>query len=289
VAAAPSGWRIRTVAHSGGHRVRVAFPPGRRRKGSGKLVSILHPKGERNPCEVNPAELIIVGANPAELIVAGANPKIRVSFDPAVKKFVAATYHEDFGNLFMTGDTSAEARAALKRRIKQAEAAGTARNPNGAAELYQEFHGAPARRETEYHEPAPRPQTLTELGDMLLLTVLRVRGYKWGEVDFGGCGVKLASNAKGTQISLVGGDQSLSRGTLTDLGADNSKELVDLGEALVIVYRTKKSLAGGVSANYEHNFGEETGRRPTVMYDQRTKRISFVGGEYTVAAPGIIN
>jgi hypothetical protein len=230
VAAVPSGWRVRTVTHSSGHRARIAFPPGRRRKGAGKLVSILHPRSEHNPCEVNPAELIIVGANPS----VGANPA-------------------------------------------------------SAEQLYEEFHGAPARRETEYEEPSAPRETLTELGDMILLTLLRVRGYKWGEIDFAGCGVKLASNAKGTQISLVGGDQSLTRGTITDLGGDNSKDLVDLGEALIIEYRTKKKLAGGIPANYEHNFGEESGRRPQVMYDQRTKRIQFVGGEYTVAAPGIIN
>src|SRR5713101_6842504 len=62
--AVPRGWKVRTVK-AGKHRVRVAFPPGRRQKGSGRLVSVLHPVGE-NPCELrstNPAELMVMSAN----------------------------------------------------------------------------------------------------------------------------------------------------------------------------------------------------------------------------------
>ena len=68
IATKPAGWKVRTVVPGRGrsdHRVRVAFPPGRRHKGSGRLLEILHPRGERNPqCEVsrmNPSELLIFG------------------------------------------------------------------------------------------------------------------------------------------------------------------------------------------------------------------------------------
>lgn len=61
VARKPRGWRVRTRLQ-GAHRIRIAFPPGPRRKGAGEVVEILHPKGERNPdCKVNPAELVIFG------------------------------------------------------------------------------------------------------------------------------------------------------------------------------------------------------------------------------------
>lgn len=63
ISAVPAGWRVRTVK-AGAHRVRVAFPPGARQKGSGKVVSVLHPQNE-NPCRMNnPAELVLMGANP---------------------------------------------------------------------------------------------------------------------------------------------------------------------------------------------------------------------------------
>lgn len=48
VAEVPKRWKVRTVA-KGTHLVRVAFPPGKRKKGSGKLIEILHPVNE-NPC-----------------------------------------------------------------------------------------------------------------------------------------------------------------------------------------------------------------------------------------------
>ena len=50
IAVPPAGWSVKTIlpGPDSEHQVRIAFPPGRRKKGSGKLVSILHPKGE-NP------------------------------------------------------------------------------------------------------------------------------------------------------------------------------------------------------------------------------------------------
>jgi hypothetical protein len=69
VAAVPSGWKVRTVK-AGAHRVRVAFPPGRKHKGSGRLVSVLHPTFGSNPC-ANPCSLR--ASNPAELLVMSAN------------------------------------------------------------------------------------------------------------------------------------------------------------------------------------------------------------------------
>lgn len=70
VATTPRGYRVRSVKR-GSHVVRVAFPPGRRHKGAGKVVEILHPKGESNPscivsnqARTNPGELIIFG-NPS--------------------------------------------------------------------------------------------------------------------------------------------------------------------------------------------------------------------------------
>jgi hypothetical protein len=69
VAKVPRGWHVRTVTQ-GDHEVRIAFPAGRRKTGSGHVVEILHPTHE-NPgvCPSrtrmqNPAELVLMGANP---------------------------------------------------------------------------------------------------------------------------------------------------------------------------------------------------------------------------------
>jgi hypothetical protein len=54
--ASARGRKVRTVTTPSGHRVRLAFPKGHRRKGSGKVVSILHPEG--NPEEIRVGDLI---------------------------------------------------------------------------------------------------------------------------------------------------------------------------------------------------------------------------------------
>ncbi len=88
VSSVPKGWKVRTVTHEGsGHRVRVAFPPGRRQKGSGRLVSILHPLSGHNPC-ANPCTLR--SPNPAELMVLGANPPRR-RMNPSAYRVIAAS------------------------------------------------------------------------------------------------------------------------------------------------------------------------------------------------------
>ncbi len=51
VSAVPRGYRTRTVRR-GSHEIRVAFPRGRRRRGAGRVVSILHPVGENPNCPI---------------------------------------------------------------------------------------------------------------------------------------------------------------------------------------------------------------------------------------------
>jgi hypothetical protein len=50
VAETPRGWRVRTKMMAT-HMLRIAFPPGPRKKGAGKVVEIFHPANE-NPCAI---------------------------------------------------------------------------------------------------------------------------------------------------------------------------------------------------------------------------------------------
>jgi hypothetical protein len=160
-----------------------------------------------------------------------------------------------------------------------------------AGDAYEEFHGEAPKHVDTYDEPSPRPATLAELGMLIELRVRRPVGWKWGSLDFRGKGIKLAQNIGGTQLYFIGGDQKISRGQLTMIGADNHKELIDLGEATLIAYRARKMQVNGIATTYEHNFGEETGVRPRLMYDKRgpQPRLQIVGGEYHVEGRGIIN
>lgn len=75
VAAVPPGYRVRTVTHPSGHQVRIAFPPGARKKGAGKLVAILHPRSEANPCRKRNSLLEAIGAGAAQGLAAAVGFK----------------------------------------------------------------------------------------------------------------------------------------------------------------------------------------------------------------------
>jgi hypothetical protein len=223
------GEKVRSVRRKG-HVARIAVPHGKRVKGSGRLIEVLHPIHE-NPCRL---------PNPAELVVMMANP---------------------------TGELET------------------------ASRNYEEFHGRPAQHIDTYQEPEPRPVTTSEVGELIDFQVKRPTGWKWAQIDFTARHVKVARNVEGTQLYLIGGNQKVSRGELTHVGADNSKELIDLGEAMTIAYRAKREEVNGISSPYEHRFGEITGVRPRLMYDTRgpQPRLSLVGGEYRVTEKGIEN
>jgi len=75
VATVPRGWKVRTVTQRTGHQVRVAYPPGPRRKGAGRLISILHPQGE-NPAKCGEGRrLKAEGRNPRGTFIEGAQAK----------------------------------------------------------------------------------------------------------------------------------------------------------------------------------------------------------------------
>lgn len=192
-----------------------------------------------------------MGANPSELVLMGANP------------------------------------GGKRKRARQ--------NPDSklerASEMYDEFHGETGKFVDEIHEPSPLPVSLAELGDLLELRVKRGNGWKWGSLDFTGRGVRLAANPEGTQLYFVDGDQRIGKGDMTALGADRTKTMIDLGEAMLIAYRARKMHVNGIAANYEHYFGEETGVRPRLGYDRRGRepRLFFSGGAYRVEARGIVN
>lgn len=238
VAAVPRGYRVRTVK-SRAHRVRIAYPPGPRVKGSGQVVEVLHPLKD-NPCRLgNPMELVVMANPGAELVVLGNNPE----------------------------------------KLKS------------ATKVCEDFHGRACDNIDTFTEPSPRSLTLGELATLAELRVQRDAGWKWASLDFSGRGVRMGSNAAGTQIYFVQGNQKISRGELSRIGVDNSKEMIDLGFCRYIAYRSDKPMTDGKSAEYEHPFGEETQQYPRLMYDNRGSepRLFLTGGAYRVEGLWIRN
>lgn len=95
----------------------------------------------------------------------------------------------------------------------------------------------------------------------------------------------LSSNEDGTQLYLVGGDQSLDLDALGIEGDMATKELVTIGDVCKIHYETEKSFDKFELIQYHHELGEETGDLPVLAYDRLNKRLLFIGGAYKIERP----
>jgi hypothetical protein len=218
---------------------------------------------------------------PAELIILG-NPKR------------ASRRREQIGRAM----AKARARAAKltrigRRKLNPAEMAILGGNPAGrvsekAAGLYEDFHGAQPKELLAVNELQDMPHEAVSLGDLESLTVNAPKGEM--KISFEGDGVKVASDASGSQLYFVGGNQNLNA-ALSQFrsAADSATRAVRLGRAEKIIYSARKKMDGFNLSNYIHQFGEEDGKKPVAWYDANLKRIYLVGGNYRIEAPGIIN
>jgi hypothetical protein len=66
--------------------------------------------------------------------------------------------------------------------------------------------------------------------------------------------------------------------------ADPRLTLVELGELVRVVYRTKKG-PKGKETDYHHDFDEE---RPVLSYEPRSSLLVILGGKYHVEERGIV-
>lgn len=160
----------------------------------------------------------------------------------------------------------------------------TQSNPaEGAQALSETFHGRPAEslrlieQETRFHE---------HLADLGALRELKLKdGTRLRFTP----DTRLASNEAGTQLFIVGGDQSLD---LTGFDVDATKETVVLGQLRRLVYVTDKQHLGAADRRpgpYQHTLGEESGELPWVVYDTVNQQLSLAGGRYRVEAAGIVD
>lgn len=69
--------------------------------------------------------------------------------------------------------------------------------------------------------------------------------------------------------------------------APRPRALAELGKLVSVTYATNK--AGDGPSYYEHHFGEEGGRRPSLAVDVDTQDLHIVGGDYTVEDRGIVD
>jgi len=162
-------------------------------------------------------------------------------------------------------------------------------NPSAAA-IREEFTGAPAEHFTVQDEPHMPAGDYAQLGELLALYFKPVSGGQVQQVNFAKDRPIVVSAESARQIYFVGGVQDIT-GALEAVGAcERSSGLYELGEARRIDYKQRKEHVGHPDADeWRHNFGEESGVRPTLLFDARSKRLLLEGGEYVIRAEGIIN
>lgn len=279
IATVPAGYKVRTV-HAGKHEVRIAFP----KKGSGQIVSILHPKTEKNPDECG-ALLTLAAADVATLAIPidSLGNGFGSGFESALTETGSVANPTSWQDLWEQ----------FKEKVKASFHPGAESNPSKrgrkskknldeiqqAADLASAFKGSPAENVREIDLPNKQRDDFAHLGwleqmvfhppfeveelDLPQISEDYDRAYQksensqaaWNEVaddhaitllvyDVDGEEIELAASADGKQLYFLGGKQSGFTSVLDDFQVDTSKDKIDLGELVSVTYTATKKQAG---------------------------------------------
>jgi hypothetical protein len=177
--------------------------------------------------------------------------------------------------------------APRKKRRKNAE------ELTQAVGLYETFQGKRAKNIVEAQRSAAMRMDYAAIGPLLAIGLyaedLKIPSPDHWE-DYPHLkfekDVTLASNAEGSQLYAIGGDQDLSSVAAKIPDVDTSKDLLDLGPIAFVVYFARKSVDNFQPTEYMHQFDAP---RPSLGFDQVKREIFFAGGRYSVEAPGIVH
>jgi hypothetical protein len=190
-------------------------------------------------------------------------------------------------------------RVRLAERLKEFESPGDAKkNPRGrrrngeiedAQKMFKKFHGRKSTTIAEVQVKQKDRRTMSGLGVLMFLRTDLTQewngkgvGLQFSEKDK----VILASDPQGNQLYFLGGNQDVT-GILPKGSA--SKDFIDLGECDHIIYTTDKDFDNFEEKDYQHEFGEDTGERPRLIFDRLNQQLYLIGGAYEVKREGIVN
>jgi hypothetical protein len=324
VESVPKGWKVRTVK-SGAHRVRVAFPPGRKQKGSGRLVSVLHPTSGSNPCSnpcslrsQNPAELLIMGANPPRTKLArqriarerASAIRMAASRNPAAKyEVVIVVDGREERHPFDTKEDAKRWAKQFGRHVK-IEKIRQGRNPAellvmGAnprvevvhgdnppvEEITEEFTGSEVKWLDVYNEPHIPRGRYAYLAKLMRLLIKPAKGGQVQKITFPEDSRPIiVSDSTGKQMYFVDGGQDMTPCLEAFTNESLGNDIVELGQAREIHYwGIKHHIGDEDTEEWRHKHGEEDGALPTVLFDTRNKRLLYEGGNYRIEGPWIHN
>jgi hypothetical protein len=173
-------------------------------------------------------------------------------------------------------------------RIEGSNKGGRNQSPetDQAVQLYQAFHGDDPERVTTEQRSAAMREDYTALGPLLGvgiytpgLPIPKPENWnRYSNITFRNDEVMLASNAEGTQLYAIGGNQDLDQCLGQFKNLDTSKDLMELGEVAFVVYLDRKPPAFDPT-EYMHEFSSPL---PVLGYDKLKREIFFVGGKYSV-------
>jgi hypothetical protein len=157
--------------------------------------------------------------------------------------------------------------------------------------MFQKFHGRKSTTIEEVKERQNYRKTMSGLGVLMFLRTDLTQewngkgvGLTFSEDDK----VIVASDPAGNQIYFLGGNQDVT-GILPRRGVQGNKDFIDLGECDVIIYTADKDFDNFEEKDYQHEFGEESGERPRLMFDRLNQQLYLIGGAYEVKREGIVN
>ena len=257
----------------------------------------------------NPAELLVVGANPPITL---RNPfeKVKDSkgrtwytgITASGRDYMAEAYPVSGKKIkragrpvYARGASEGEAYDRLLEKIEPNPAKrtrGPAHNP-AAETIYEAFSGVPCKyvtTDSEPHMPAGDYAQLGDPGQLLSLFVKPLIGGPVQEIAFKQDRPVIVTDRTARQIYFVKGDQDISDSLHLFVNPVHGGGVLLLGEGRRIDYKARKEhVAKPEQAEWKHEFGEENGRKPRVLFDTQHKRLLLEGGDYRIDGAWIRN
>jgi hypothetical protein len=177
------------------------------------------------------------------------------------------------------------------RRPKSRQKKAIRRRNSSAAAIREDFTGTPSEYVTSADEPHMPAGDYAQLGELLALYVKPMKGGQVMQIDFRRPRPIVVTDESARQLWFFEGDQDVSA-SLTAFGARSRSDdgLFELGEARRIDYKQRKEHVPDPDVDeWRHEFGEESGVRPTVLFDPGKKRLLLEGGQYEIRTEGIVN
>ena len=176
-----------------------------------------------------------------------------------------------------------------------------AHNP-GEAEarrLAEEFHGRMSRGEFQVTETEVYDEFGGVLGYLSKLGILDPDGRHFNPIDWPYDADVPEENilviaTDEHNIEYVGGDQDFDWQNMPGASTSELKNLIFVGPVVRIEYWADKHHLSGPKQQedgmiYYHDFGEENGELPYLVFDTRNIKLIFAGGDYRITPEGIAN